>query len=364
MSDMLERENKLLFGIQNKYLLIALVFVIFFTGWGAGIRQRANLPHGQDVLDDLLALSTTDEEWTPRRDGYERSTITIDFEIDESDWQAGGAPTSTNSLYSYFYDEPTEGDTGIGITLAGEYITVKAENDGVIWMDCYGGDDEYLVDSVIRGSNVEILATKIVDWDGDDELDYLVKLDLSRFLMEDFQYKPTYVMEFPLMDMDVTTHAPITVPADQAAIGNTRTTVTVTWPIAGVDAEDGYAISEMYILTNDTAKGVDVECKQLTISGTTTLFQGSSTLQPIHTSVGGAYAAYYIMPSDSSEPLDPDNLIIFRDTNMGDTIYFSVQIVCTFEGPGDGATIDLVYTLVDPNRGTQIEQDQMLLDCR
>ena len=84
-------------------------------------------------------------DWTPPGDDYERQSITIDFEIDQSDWKAGGAATPTTPVYSYFYDEPSLGDTGVGITVAGEDITVIADNDGIIWLDVYGGTDFYLV---------------------------------------------------------------------------------------------------------------------------------------------------------------------------------------------------------------------------
>jgi len=353
----LEGKNKYI-GVPNSWLVIFVVFILLFTGFGVGFRQRANIPSGQDLIGDLLALEVTDEDWVPSRDEYERSSITIDFEIDQSDWQAGGAATPTGPVYSYFYGEPTEGDTGIGITPAGEDITVRADYDGIIWIDLYGGSDFYVIDTVIRSAIPECKSTKVVDWDGDDNLDLLMQLDLSRFLMEDFQYKPTYVMELPLMDVDVA-HA-IDSPAAQV-VGTAQITKTITWKYTACDAEDGYAISELYVLTNDTAKGVDLTLKALTISGTHTIERGSSTLQPIHTSIGGAYAAYYIQPSDVSEPLDPDNLIIFRDTNMGDEMYFSVQVQCNFEA-NDDLLVSIYIVVVDPAGTTAVLTDGVELN--
>lgn len=340
--------------VPNSWLVILTLFVIFFTGIGAGLRARWDLPSGQDLLgvEDL-------DEWVAPADKYVRQTITIDFEIDQSDWQAGGAAGPTTPCYTYFNSEPKQGDTGVGITVGGEDITLRAENDGVIWIDAYGGTDFYLIPSVLRGSNPEVLLVKVNDWDNDDTLDCLIKLDLSRFLKEQHEYQPTYVMEMPLLNVDVADLDDDN-PADQRAIGTAQTTVTVTWAYSGVTAEDGYAISELYVLSNDTVKGNDITFKDMTVSGTHTLAQGGSTLDPSHDSIGGAYAAYYVRTHDSDEPLDPENLILFRDTNMGDTVYFSVQIVCNFE-TNDTVLVDITWILCSPDGTQATETDQVLL---
>ena len=355
MSEWLQEENKFLFGIQNQWLVILLVFVVFFTGIGAGLRARTGLPSGQDVIDDILG--PVDPGFVPSAK-YVHELITIDFEIDQSDWQAGGTATPTTPVYSYFYEEPSDGDTGVGITVAGEDLTIKASNDGIVWLDVYGGTDFYLVDSIIRGSNPEVVETKIVDWDGDDTLDFLVKLDLSRFLKSVHQYKPTYVMELPLLDVDVA-GLDDNDPANIESIGTAQVTVTMVWTISGVTAEDGYAISELWVVTNDTAKGVDVTLKTMTLSGGHTIVghPGGITLQPEHTTIGATYAVYYIRPSDADEPLNDDALIIFRDTNMGDTMYFSLNVQCNFEATDDISLI-LYYTLVSPDGTMAEETDQ------
>lgn len=352
----LEKKNPII-GLPNSWLVIALVFVLFFTGVGAGLRARYNLPSGQDVL----GMEDTGDGWVA--DKYVKNSVTIDFEIDQSDKEAGGAVTPTSPVYSYFYDEPREGDTGVGITVGGEDITIKAENDGVIWIDAYGGSDFYLVDSFIRNSNPEVKATKITDWDGDDTLDYLIKMDLSRYLKDEAQFKQTYVMEMPLLDVDVT-GLDDDDPADQTSIGTTQTTVTVTWKYTGVTAEDGYCISELYVLSNDTVKGNDILFKDMSISGTHTVVDNPSgvSIEPQHDSVGGAYAGYYIRTSDSDEPLDTENLILFRDTNMGDAIYFSVQIQCNFES-GDVVTVDISFLLCSPDGTTATETDSVTLSA-
>ena len=349
----LEEKNKFLFNLPNSWLVIAVVFVIFFTGIGAGLRARTNLPSGQDIIDDILGPV---DAFVPS-EKYVHELITIDFEIDQSDWQAGGTATPTTPVYSYFYEEPSEGDTGVGITVGGEDLTIKASNDGIVWIDVYGGTDFYLSESVIKASNPEIVATKVVDWDGDDNLDLLVKMDFSRFLKSVHQYKPTYVMELPLLDVDVSSLDDDD-PANQENLGTSQGTITITWAYSGLPAEDGYGISEIYVITNDTSKGTDVLLKQLVISGTHTIIghPGGLTLQPIHTSVGGAYAVYYIMPSDADEPLGEDALLCFRDTNAGDTMYFSVTLQHNFEA-NDDISIDFHMTLVSPDGTTADETD-------
>lgn len=298
--------------------------------------------------------------WVPRTDEYERQSITIDFEIDQSDWKAGGAITPTSPVYSYFYDEPSAGDTGVGITVAGEDITIIADNDGMIWIDAYAGTDTYLVPSMLRGlPNVEMV--KVTDWDNDDTLDCLIKLDMSRFLTEQHEYKPTYVMELPLLDVDVAGLDDDN-PATQTALGEVQLTVTVTWAYSGVTAEDGYVLSEIYVLSNDTVKGNDITFKDMTISGTHSIIPGGTvTLEPEHDSMGGAYVAYYVRTSDSDEPLDPENLIIFRGTNTGDTMYFSVNVQINFE-TNDSVKLDFHMTLCSPDGTTADETDTVNLN--
>ena len=346
-------------GVPNSWLVILTVFLLFFTGVGAGLRARWDLPSGQEVVGDVLGMEGIDDGWVPSTDKYERQSITIDFEIDQSDWKAGGAVTPTTPVYNYFYDEPSLGDTGVGITVAGEDITIIADNDGIIWLDVYGGTDFYLVESVLRGlPNVKMV--KVNDWDNDDTLDCLVKLDMSRFLTEQHEYKPTYVMELPLLDVDVTGLDDDN-PADQTTLGEAQVTATITWMYSGVTAEDGFYISELWVLTNDTVKGNDVTLKSMTIDGSMTAIPGGSvTLSPQHDSIGGAYAAYYIRTSDADEPLDPVSQGFFRGTNKGDALYFTLSVQCNFE-TDDGVTIDIYFTLVSPDGTTAQETDSVTL---
>jgi hypothetical protein len=331
--------------------------VLFFTGLGVGFRARTNLPSGQEVIQDLLGDDDPLSGWTDT-DRFVRQSITIDFEIDQSDWKAGGTVTPGSPVYSYFYDEPTEGDTGIGITVAGEDITIIADNDGMIWIDAYGGTDFYLIQSVLRGlPNVKMV--KVNDWDNDDDLDCLIKLDLSRFLKEQHEYKPTYVMELPLLDIDVA-GLDDDDPADQRTLGTGGGTVEVTWKYTGVDAQDGYVISELWVLTNDTVKGNDVTLKSMTVSGSHTVIGGTKTYSPDHDSIGGAYASYYIRTADSGEALDPANLQIYRATNAGDAIYFTLQVQHSLES-ADNVTIAIYFTLVTPDGTTAEETDVMIL---
>jgi hypothetical protein len=170
-------------------------------------------------------------------------------------------------------------------------------------------------------------------------------------------------MELPLLDLDV---AGITTdnPADQTGVGVAVVTQTLTWKVSGLTAEDGFFISELYILTNDTVKGNDFTLKSMTISGAHTVIGepgGSVTLQPMHDSVGGAYAAYYIRATNAAEPLENDVLQIFRDTNRGDELYISVQVMVDYEANDDGL-LDLVFVTVDPAGNTAQVTDQIELE--
>lgn len=355
-------------SIPNSWLII-IVAVIFFTSLGAGIRQRYGLP-GTNIDEDI-GLDLTGEEGVqpgegPSGEQYVRNQITIDFEIDQSDWQAGGAATPTTPVYSYFYEMPEQDESGTGITVGGEDIMIKASNDGIIWIDAYAGTDFYLVEEALRSANPNIVDSVVInDYDDDDQFDMLIKLDMSDFLREDFQYKPTYVLELPLLDVDVAGLDDDN-PADHAGMGTSANTTTIVWKYTGLTANDGFVLSDLVVKTNDTEKGNDVLLRTMTISGTVTVcdstgrvLSGSSlSLSPEVGYIGGSYAAYYTHSANDDEPLDTEALLIYRDTNAGDGLYFTLSFTSYFEGT-EAVLIDIQYTLTSPDGTTAEETDQV-----
>ena len=357
-------------NIPNSWLIV-LVVVLMGTSFGIGFRQRFNLPGVN--LDEELGLDLTGDAPDdgfgegPSGTDYVRNTLTIDFEIDQKDWQSGAGATPTNPVYAYFYEMPQDDEAGIGITVAGEDITIRAENDGMIWIDVYAGTDFFIVERALRQSNPVIKNVVINDYDNDDQLDFLVQLDLSDYLREDFQYKPTYVMEMPILDVDASWT--MSSPSDQGSVGTgSGTTVTISWVMSGVTADDGAVISDIVVKTNDTEKGNDVTLKDMTISGTMTVLDstgrtlsGSSlTLSPTTTYIGGSYAAYYTQSADDDEPLDSNALMIYRDTNAGDILYMTVNVICDFEAEDD-VTVDLEFTVTSPDGTTASVTDSVKL---
>lgn len=343
-------------GVPNTWIVVALIFVVMFTGVGAGLRARANLKSGQEYIEDLSGVEAPFDEG--REGGFTRSAITVSLIVSQNDWQAGGSATPTTPVYTYFYSKPSADDTGEAITVAAEDVSVKASNGGILWIDCYGGTDFYLVESAFKNANPEVEQVVTEDWDGDGKLDFLAKLDLSQFLRGEQSFKPTFTLSMPLLDVDVA-GLTSTNPANQGSIGTSETVVTIDWDLSAITAEDGAEITELYIVTNTTRQGEDLRLEEMYFTGQWTVLGQKSWSNPVLTTYGD-YSGYYIKAGDNNDPLDPGGIIVFRDTNKADKLSISVNIRVTGES-SEVYLIDLYVTFVTPAGVTSEVNDQVQL---
>lgn len=342
--------------------MISIVAVVMFTGLGAGIRRRANLKTGQEYIDEFMGDGA--DEWTGTGEApkgkYSRSMITISLIVSQSDWQAGGAASPTTPVYKMFYEQPTADSSGEDLTVAGEDVTIKASNDGVIWIDAYGGTDFYLLPDEIEGSNSEVSQIVHEDYDADGKMDLLIECDLSAFLMGPQDFKPSFTLSMPLLDLDVTSLADNN-PADITSIGTSETVTNIEWVLSGVTAEDGLVISELYFVTNSTRQGEDIRFEELYFGGQWTVEGQTSWNSPIDYTYGD-YTAYYIKAPDNNDPLSSGTVMAFRDTNKADTFDVSVNARMTLE-TGNNILVDLYVTCVSPDGTVTEVNDQVMLSA-
>jgi hypothetical protein len=343
MSEWLEKKS---FGVPNTWLVIAVIVVIMFTGIGAGIRARLNVPSGQEILG-----MEEPTEWVGEPGKFDRDQITVSLVVSQSDWQAGGSATPTTPVYTLYHGRPGKDSSGNSLTVAGEDIQVKASENGRVWIDCYGGTDFYLVEDALRDANPEIKNVVKEDFDGDGKLDFLAELDLSGFLIGSQEFKPSYTLSMPLLDVDIT-GVTSSNPADQSSIGTSETVVTIKHTISAVTAEDGLVISELYYTTNSTREGDDLRFEELYITGQWTVDGPTAIASPVHKTYGD-YSGYYIYADESNEPLDDKAMMAYRDTGRADDMTVSVNIRVTGE-TSEVYVVTLYITLVQPD-GTVTE---------
>lgn len=301
------------------YTAIIIILVVFGLGIGGGMKLR-------DLNLSSLWEGVDDENF---RGG-------VAFTIDEADWSANIAAAPTSPAFSLYYDQPTEMSVGKPVATGGSTITVDGGGD--VWIDLYGGSDFYLIPdySVLKSANPLCTGLTIEDYDDDGSMDYLARFDVSDVGETGQGVNPTMDISLPLLDQDTTSLA-ISAPADQTALGEAETVVTIEWTMSGVTADDGCIISEIWVTTNATTEGDRIDMEELSIGGghVAKRISGSSMseVSKINDPVkeeNNNYNAWYIEADDDNDPLSNGALFVYRPTDETDDLDLKLNVRITF----------------------------------
>jgi hypothetical protein len=281
----------------------------------------------------------------------------VNFKVSETDALAGGSHTSTNVVFLYFVNEPTDDLGGLSITTTGTGIEIEPTQLGYCWISVDNGDDEYPIsrwlEPTFKAQNPRIREIVWRDLTGDDKDEMLIKIWLG-----DLQVgvqDPIWTLKMPWVDEDV---SGITTdnPSDQVSIGTgSGTEVTIKWDVSGCTAEDGFVLGKIYFTTNDTREGNDVRLTKLKMYGSMRVKGQTSWAAPTGMSAGD-YEAYYFQPVDYTDPMD--GILVYRDTDDADSLTIELTVKCYLETlddidvsiyletvGGDGATAQVTDTV-------------------
>lgn len=346
-------QNTNLGGIKIPNIwIIAVVFVVFFTGIGAGIRARYNLPSGQDVIEDL----TTTEGTTPS--GEEPFWGALTVSINQQDLLAKASASPTSASYILYQEYPVQGSTGTVITASGTTVDIKKESKGIIYMMIFGGTDFYIFEQEFT-QNAEVLSIEKRDYDKDGDLDFIAKLDISDVAPPNPGYQPTYALNLPLLDLDVTGLTSSS-PADQTALGETEVVVNVEWTISGLTAQDGAVLTELKFTTNSTDENDKVALEELYLGGQWTVRGVGEDFADGGRTTYGDYAEWYVEADEINDYLSDGAVMVYRETNKADSLDVSLNVRCTFS-TNNQVVITMSATFVNPSGAKTTVTDAVTL---
>ena len=269
------------------------------------------------------------------------------FKLVQTDYFTGGAVSPTSAVYTLYHVRPRTGVSGTAITASGTTTEIFKADGGKVYMAIYGGTDYYLVEPDVYNSNPRITSHYYEDFDNDGTDELIVELDVSDVGERGQGLTPVVSISLPLVDEDISGLTSDN-PADQSSIGTTATTVTITWKVSGLTAEDGVTLQRIYFATNSSRGGDDLRFETLTISGGWTVNGQDTWGAPVHEE-NGDYEAWYMRPADYLEP--HAGTLVWRGTNADDSLYVTVSIRCMFESAEDHL-VDLYMDFLDPDTTT------------
>lgn len=342
-------------SIPNTWIIIIVVILAISGGLGAGIKMKSQRM-ARDVAEGIGDVLGDEGAAPDTRGNYVGG---VAFAIDETDWLAHIAAAPTGPSYNLFYELPTA-KTAVGKSVSTSGSTISVDGSGFVWIDLYGGSDFYLVESALRAGNpAKVQSVVYNDWDQDGSLDMLVKFDVANIGVTGQGIAPTYDINLPLLDTDVTGLTSDS-PADQTGLGEVEVVVQVEHKLSLCNAADGFVISEIKYVTNSTNEGDQITFEELDVSGQWTLTGPNYFRAPIKTE-NGDYQVWYILADDRQDPLDPGAAMVYRETNRGDSLTLSANCRLTL-ATNNMIEVTLTVTITDPAGVKSTITDLVLLD--
>lgn len=329
-------------SIPNMWIIIA-VAIVFFTGAGAGLRARAGLPSGWDLIDSLSGVAEESVSGTPFYGTFE-------VNVNKQDTLTKATATPTSDSYALFLEDPQQ-DSDATVVSGATDFTIYKENAGIFYMVVDSGTDffEY-IDRIV--SQPSVVSYAIRDYDGDSDLDLILEVDISGIAPPNPDYKPEYTINMPLIDEDVALS--IDSPSDQTGIGETEVVKNIEWTISGFGENDGCFIGEIKFTTNSTEEGDDVTLEELYVGGQVTYNGKKIFTTPIRDSYGD-YVGWYVEADDKGDHLSDGAVLAYRENNRADTLTLSLNVRCNFE-TNDTVAITCSVTPIDADqsKGTAV----------
>jgi len=345
-------KNTSIAGVKIPNLWIfALVFVIFFTGIGAGLRARWGLPSGQEVIE---GLSTG--EAVPS--GEEPFWGALKVTINQQDSLAKSSASPTSASYILYQEYPVKGSTGTVITASGTTVDIKKASKGIIYMVIFGGTDFYIMEAEFL-QNPEVISIDKRDYDADGDLDFIAKLDISDVAPPNPGYQPVYALNLPLLDLDVTGLTSSS-PSDQTGIGETEVVKNIEWTLSGLTAGDGAVLTELKFTTNSTDESDKVALEELYLGGQWTIRGTGEDFADGARTTYGDYAEWYIEADEINDYLSDGAVMVYRETNKADTLDVSLNVRCTLS-TNNNVVITLSATFVNPSGSKTTVTDAVTL---
>lgn len=332
-------------GTVPNIWIIVFIFILMFTGIGAGVRRRVGVKSGWEYLNTILS---------PEGEGFDEKVPfygTFEININEQDTLSKTSASPTSASYVAFNEEPTETSSGTVIDSGGTDFTLFKENKGIVWVAIDAGTDYY--EHIERITNSpQVLSHQIRDYDNSGNLDLIVELDVSGIAPPNPDYKPEYTFQLPLVDED--NSLSIDSPSDQTGIGETEVVKNIEWTVSGFTEEDGCFIGEIKFTTNSTEEGDDVEIEEVYIGGQVTYLGKKTFLNGLRNSYGD-YVEWYVEADDKGDHLSDGAVLAYREKNRADTLTISVNVRCTFE-TNDTVAITCSVTPIDADqsKGTPV----------
>jgi hypothetical protein len=320
------------------------VFLVFSIA-GPIIKQQI-----QPTVNSILGISEISEE--------EIYYGSAQFKIVQGDFFTGASVSPTNAKYVLYHSKPGVGVTGTSISASGTTTELLKSDKGYVWMEIYGGDDYYLMEDEFLAGNGRVAESYWDDYDGDGKDEFVVKLWVGDIGERGQGLTPVVSLSLPLLDEDTASWSDDD-PSDQSGIGTGETTVTITWKLSGITAEDGAVFGRLYFATNSTRGGDDVRFEEMSLSGGWTIKGQTSWGAPVYEE-NGNYEAWYIRTDDYLEP--HNGIAVYRSTNAADALYVTVSVRCTFE-TGDVVSVTLYADVIGPDGDVTTVSDAVNLSA-
>lgn len=267
-----------------------------------------------------------------------------------------GADSPTNVTATFFTVKPAVGVSGEPLTLAGESVTLPEANNGVFWVDFYGGDNYYPVPNSITCSPGRIVRYYWEDYDRSGK-DNLVLEVVAHDIPVQSGIEPLITIGAPDIDVDVTGITDNN-PADQNLGTTSDTAFAIVWELTGISAKSGFAFTRMYAVTNSSREGTDLTFESLEISsyGGAQYFYWDA---PVHKAgEGSAYEVHYIRVDDYKEW--QQGILVHRPTEKEDRIYITLR--GKWKGNTAGVSVTLYYDICIPTQAITSGNDAVVLN--
>ena len=196
----------------------------------------------------------------------------------------GTTPTTTSDVYKFYHSYGKDigaisqndllGGTTMTVGTAGS-IGVNREDNGILFFLAYPGTDYFLdIKHTLEANSQRFKEYRYVDYDNDNRLEALYKVDFTDISKPDPQTNPPFDVNVQVLQED--TSLALSAPDDQLAIGTGTKTGTIEWTITGLSEKYAAGLARLYISSNETTFGSYVKITGLSIGYEIGTFTGGS----------------------------------------------------------------------------------------
>jgi len=259
----------------------------------------------------------------------------------ESNYINGSSVTTSSAVYkAYPGDFRNKG--GVTVTTSGNSIDLSPSDNGVFWVEIYGGSNHYVYYPAITQQNPRANLVQWYDKDQDGYNELFVKFDVSDYPIGSDPI-PNVIVTVPLIPKDVSGLSDDN-PSDISSIGTSEVVKQITWKYTGLSEGYGLCIGRIYFTTNATRGGEDIALEDLQVQG----WGLSLSYSQPHEEHDDTYTVYYLGSMKPGTRQLNTGVFAYRKMKAADQLYITLNVRCTMES-GDVYSVTLNIDVLNPD---------------